>query len=140
VEGVVDFYNGPVFNNPNRPASAQFAFNTTQRDQIADFMRAINTLQNIDVASRELKEILDNTGDPRREQDTRLLTAFEEVQDSIDVLTPQGLFPTAVTRLNEARNLISQAINTSNAQQRRTLITQARTKLQQARAAVGSGS
>ena len=53
---------------------------TTQNDQIADFLRGINTLQNIDVARRELQEILANNGNPRREQDTRLQTAFEETQ------------------------------------------------------------
>ena len=56
-------------------------------------MRALNMLQNIDVASRELKEILDNRSDPRAEQDTRLQTAFEDTQDGIDVLNQGGIFP-----------------------------------------------
>jgi len=67
----VDFYNGPAFNNP-RAAAARFNFNLTQRDQLVDFMRGVNTLQNIDVARRELKEILANNGDPQAEQATRL--------------------------------------------------------------------
>ena len=48
-------------------------------------------------------------GNPRREQDTRLQTAFEETADAIDVLKEGGLFPSAMTHLIAARNLISQA-------------------------------
>ena len=77
--------------------AARFNFNQTQIDQIADFMRGVNTLQNIDVARRELQEILAQQSNPRREQDTRLQTAFEETQDAIDVLTEGGIFPAAVT-------------------------------------------
>jgi cytochrome c peroxidase len=137
LEGVVDFYSGPEFNNPRAP-SARFNFNQTQRNRIADFIRAVNTLQNIDVGRRELQEILANRGDPRREQETRLQTAFEETQDAIDVLNEGGIFPTAVTRLIEARNLIAQA--QSDAGSRRTLIPQAITKLGQARSVVATGS
>src|SRR5438067_4652612 len=75
-EGVVAFYSGPQFNNP-RPGPLRFNFDETQRKQIANFMRAINTLQNIDVATRELREILANRRDPQREQNTRLQTAME---------------------------------------------------------------
>ena len=139
LEGVVEFYSGPEFNGPRAPA-ARFNFTQTQRDQIADFMRAINTLQNIDVATRELGEILANRRDPRGEQDTRLQTAFEDTQDGIDVLNEGAIFPVAVTRLTEARNLISQAQQSGDAAQRRSLIQQAITKLGQARALVATTS
>jgi hypothetical protein len=137
LEGVVDFYSGPEFNNPRTPA-ARFNFNQTQRDRIGDFMRAVNTLQNIDVARRELQEIIANQRDPRREQETRLQTAFEETQDAIDVLNEGGIFPAAKTRLTEARNHISLA--QSDAGNRRTLIQQAIAKLGQARSIVATGS
>src|SRR5205823_1689381 len=97
LEGVVAFYNGPEFNNTTR--ALRFNFNPTQSQQIVDFMRGINTLQNIDVATRELREILANRRDPRREQDTRLQTAFGDTQDGINVLTQGGIYPDAVTRL-----------------------------------------
>ena len=80
LEGAVDFYSGPEFNDPRAPA-ARFDFNVTQRNQIVDFLRGLNTLQNIDVARRELQEILANTGNPQSEQATRLQTAFDETQD-----------------------------------------------------------
>jgi hypothetical protein len=137
LEGVVAFYSGPEFNNLQR-APFGFNFNETQRGQIANFMRAINTLQNIDVATRELREILANRRDPRREQDTRLQTAFEDTQDGIDVLNEGGIFPAAVTRLTEARDLISQAQQSGDAAQRRSLVQQAITKLGQARALVAT--
>lgn len=131
------FYSGPEFNNPRAPA-ARFNFTQTQRDQIADFMRAINTLQNVDVAQRELQEILANRSDPAKEQETRLQTAFDETQDGIDVLTEGGIFPSAVTHLTEARNLIAQA--QGDAGNRRTLVQQAVTKLGQARNIVAAVS
>jgi hypothetical protein len=136
LEGVVDFYSGPEFNGP-RDAATRFNFNQTERDRLADFMRAVNTLQNIDVARRELKEILaNNKGNPRRETNTRLQTAFEETQDSIDVLQQGGIFPTAVTKLIAARNLISQAQHSNDTSQRRSLVQQAIDKLASAKSSV----
>jgi cytochrome c peroxidase len=137
LENAVRFYIGPEFNNPRAPA-ARFSFNDTQIDQISDFLRGINTLQNIDVARRELQEILANNSNPRREQDTRLQTAFEETQNSIDVLNEGGIFPSAVTHLTAARNLIAQAQLNNDANQRRTLVQQAITKLGEAKNAVAT--
>ena len=137
LEDVVRFYSGPEFNNPRAPA-ARFNFNQTQINQLSGFMRGVNTLQNISVARRELKEILDNRSDPRREQDTRLQTAFEETQDALDVLNEGGLFPAARTELTSARNLISQAQFTGDAGQRRALVQQAIGKLDAARNAVAT--
>jgi hypothetical protein len=131
LDGVMDFYTGPEFNNP-RPANLQFTFNETQQTQIVKFMRALNTLQNIDVAKRELQEILNNRHDPQSEQLTRLQTAFEDTDDGINVLQEGNIFPTAKTRLTEARNLISLA--QSDPGQRRTRVQEAIVKLGQARA------
>jgi cytochrome c peroxidase len=139
LEGVVAFYSGPQFNNP-RPGTLRFNFSQAQIEQIADFMRAINTLQNIDVATRELREILANRRDPRGEQDTRLQTAFDDTQDGINVLNQGAIFPAAVTRLTEAKNLIAQAQHSGDAGQRRSLIQQAITKLGEARALVATTS
>jgi cytochrome c peroxidase len=132
LESAIDFYSGPEFNNPR--TSGRFNFSPTQRNQIAAFLRSVNTLQNVDVARRELEEILANQRDPSQEQLTRLQTAFDETQDAIDVLTEGGIFPLAVARLTEARNLIAQA--QGDAGTRRTLIQQAITKLGQVRSIV----
>ena len=138
LEGVVEFYSGPEFNGP-RAVTARFNFNQTQRDQLADFLRALNVLQNIDIARRELQEIFANgKGNPRRETDTRLQTAFEETDDSIDVLNEGVIFATAVDQLSAARNLISQAQHSNDTSQRRSLAQQAITKLGIARNTVAS--
>ena len=93
----------PEFNDRTSARCTDSPSTTTQIDQIADFLRGVNTLQNIDVAGRELEELLANRNNPRREQDKRLQTAFEETQDAIDVLTGEDIFPTALTHLNSAR-------------------------------------
>jgi cytochrome c peroxidase len=136
LEDVVRFYTGPEFNAP-RPGTG-FSFDATQVKRIANFMRGVNTLDNINVAKRELDEILANNNNPRSEQDTRLQTAFDATQDAIDVLTGEGLFPSAVTHLTTARNRISAAQVNTNAAQRRALVQQAIGKLVEARAAVAT--
>jgi hypothetical protein len=133
LEDVVRFYGGPVFN---RTAAAPFSFNETQVTQVANFMRAINTLQNIDVASRELGEILAIQGNPRGEQNTRLQTALSDTQDAIKVLNQGGIFPAGVAQLNSARGDILQAARNPGA--RRGLIKQAVRGLEGARAAVAT--
>jgi hypothetical protein len=134
----VAFYSGPEFNAV--AGTAGFNFTPAQNEKIADFLRGLNTLQNIDVAVRELQEILDNNNNPRNEQDKRLQTAFEETQDAIDVLTGQDVFQLALPDLNTARARISQAQLNTNQSQRRQLVQQAINSLVAARGQVGTGS
>ena len=138
LEEVVEFYSGPEFNGPLVPPSARFDFNPTQVEQVADFMRAINAVQNIDIARRELREILANRRDPRREQITRLQTAYDETGDSIDVLREGSIFPAAVTHLVAARNLVVQAQRSTDPIQRRALLQSAIVRLVQGRNAVAT--
>jgi hypothetical protein len=137
LEDAVRFYIGPEFNTPRAPA-AQFNFVDTEIDQIVAFLQGLNTLQNIDMGRAELAEILAKQGNPRKEQDRRLQTAFDETQDGIDVLTSSGLYPAALTRLIEARNFISQAQVTEPPNARRPLIEQAIAKLDAAKAEVAT--
>jgi cytochrome c peroxidase len=137
LENAVRFYTGPEFNNPRLPA-ARFSFDDVQIDQISDFLRGLNTIQNIEVARQELAEILAIRSDPRAEQDTRLQTAFDETQDAIDVLTAGNLYPAARDHLTAARNFISQAQVTEPPSQRRPLIQQAIAKLDAARNAIAT--
>jgi len=132
LEDVIEFYEGPEFNTPRDPA-ARFDFDDTQDEQLANFMRGINTLQNIDVATRELQELLANRNDPTPEQNRRLQTALDDTQDAIDVLNEGRIYSTAVDRLIEARNFIAQAQASGSGSQRRTLAQQAITKLGEAR-------
>jgi cytochrome c peroxidase len=134
----VAFYSGAEFNAV--AGTAGFNFTSTQNEQIADFLRGLNTFQNIDVAVRELQEILDNKNNPRSEQDKRLQTAFDETQVAIDVLTGQDIFQLALPDLNTARARVSQAQLNTDSAQRRALIQQAITSLGAARGDVGTGS
>jgi cytochrome c peroxidase len=137
LEDVVRFYSGPEFNKP-RPLVGGFNFNKTQIEQIADFLRGMNTLQNVNIARRELQEILANKTNPQREQDRRLQMAFDDTQDAIDVLNQGGIFPSAITELNSAKDLIMEAQNTGDASQRRTLAQQAITSLDRAGNAIAT--
>ena len=56
-----------------------------------------------------------------------------DTQNGIRVLTEGAIYPDAVTRLTEARDLISQAQQAGDAGQRRSLVQQAITKLGEAR-------
>jgi hypothetical protein len=93
LNAAVAFSSGAEFNAV--AGTAGFNFTDAQNALIADFLRGINTFQNIDVARRELQEILDNNNNARSEQDKRLQTAFEETQDAIDVLTGEDIFQLA---------------------------------------------
>jgi cytochrome c peroxidase len=138
LDDVVNFYNGPVFNNPQRPAGAQFKFTQPQLDQLVAFMRAINVLQNIDVAARELQEILALTDVMGREANTRLQTAFEDTQDGIEVLNGGGLYPAAVPPLTRAQSRIAQAQQSTDAGQRRSLVQLAIAELSDARGIIAT--
>jgi cytochrome c peroxidase len=137
LEGVVEFYSSPLFNDSRAP-SARLSFNPAQTRQIANFMRALNILSEVEVCRRELVEILANRSDPRQEQDTRLLTALDGTEDAIGVLKQGGIFPAAVTHLNAARTLVTQAQRATTGIQRRLFIGEAIVKLTQARNAVAT--
>lgn len=135
LENAVRFYIGTEFNAPR--ATGKFSFNDTQIDQLVAFLQGLNTLDNINTARRELAEILANNGNPRREQDTRLQTAFDQTQDGIDVLTAGNLYPTARDHLISARNLLSQA-QVTDPSQRRPLMQLAIGKLDDAKNAIAT--
>jgi len=130
LEKAVSFYSESEFNTD---AAAKFNFDEAQNQKIADFLRGMNTLQNINVAQRELQEILSLRGNPQKEVRTRLQTAVNETQDAIDVLTGGNIFLSAVGQLTSAKNLIAQALDTLDPNQRRALVQQAITILGDAR-------
>jgi len=137
LEGVIDFYTGPQFNNPRAPA-ARFAFTALQATQVVNFMRSLNTLQNIEVAARELDEVTQTHGNPEQEMQNRLTSAFNDTRDGINVLNQGSLYPTAVSQLTAARNFISQALQPIDGNARRQLASQAIGQLNLARATVAT--
>jgi hypothetical protein len=90
-------------------------------------------LQNIDIASRELNEILALTGNPQPKVQSRLATAFNETGDVVRVLNEGVLFPSVVTQVNTARQLVIQAQQTNNPNARDPIIQSAITTLAGAR-------
>ena len=104
LEDVVEFYTGPNSTIHERPLHS-FNFDvTTQIEQIADFMRGVNTLQNIDVARRELQEILANNGNPQANRTHACRRRSRRHRTRLTCSTEGGIFPAAVPHLTAARS------------------------------------
>ena len=92
LEEAVVFYTRPEFNGP-RPLTARFAFTPGQVGEISNFMRAINALQNVNVARGELGGLLLDLVNGPAEVQRRLQAAFSETGDAIKVLNQGAIFP-----------------------------------------------
>lgn len=119
LEDVIDVYTGPF---SAARATGKFVFDGTQKANLANFMRAINALQNINVAKRELDEVLALSGNPLNEIASRLLTAHSDAGNAIAVLKEGASFPAAVADLTAAQQFISQAPQTIDPATRTPLI------------------
>ena len=137
LEGVVQFYAGPEFNTP-RGVGGRFSFTPAQVSQIANFMRGLNTLQNIDQVRRSLNGVLALAGNPQLQVQSGLQLAASNTGDAIRVLGEGGIFPLAVPRLNQAQSLIAQAQAADNASTRAPFINQALAELDAAQALVAT--
>jgi mono/diheme cytochrome c family protein len=124
LEGVVQFYAGPEFNTP-RAATARFSFSTTQVSDIANFMRGLNTLQNIAQVRRALNGVLALTGNPQALVRDGLRLASANTTDAIRVLGEGNLYPLAVASLSQARQQIAQALDAATPATRAPFINQA---------------
>lgn len=117
IEGAVAFYNSQAFaNSPSGqflagldPNGVAIQLEATQVVEVAAFLRAINTLENI----RESTALLESgaaRGFSKREEAKRAIRrAVAEIDDAIDVLTGGGLSPDAVAHLEEAKRLSKKA-------------------------------
>jgi cytochrome c peroxidase len=135
LQEVIDFYTSDVFNGP-RAATARFAFSPTQATQVINFLRALNALQNIQVARRELQEILGLNGNPQPQIQTRLETAAFDTADAIRVLNEGSIYPGTIAGLTAAQQNIAQARQTNNPMQRNSLIQNAVNQLSAANTAI----
>ncbi|MDX1672096.1 MAG: hypothetical protein R3211_07125 [Balneolaceae bacterium] len=116
LEGAVAFYNGDAFNNSPAGQLVQNAtgsginLDATQVEAIADFLRVINTLDNIEQA----RTFLDSYAERKFLGNVRYLDlpdqALEEIRDCIAVLREGGLHPDAVSQLEAAERLTAEAI------------------------------
>jgi len=129
LEDVLAFYNSTVFNDPRAPG-AKISFTPDQIIDVVKFLRAINVVQNVQEARRELTEILALTGNPQPQVQSRLTLAQSDSSDAIRVLNEGGIYINdALPQVTSAQQLISQAQQTANPNARDSLISQAITAL-----------
>jgi hypothetical protein len=122
VEDAVAFYNSKAFNdNPNndRPIGTEIKLSNDEVDDVANFMRVINALENIR-SSKEFEERAKN-GSPTNAVKT-LNVARADIEDAIQVLDEKGLHPDAVAYLEEAADRTQAAIEANSNGARKSLI------------------
>lgn len=136
LEEVVGFYSGPVFN-ASRDARGRFNFTTAQITHIANFMRGLNTLQNIDLARTALTQALALNVE-RHQSSQRLAASLADIGDAIKVLSEGGIFPAAKEQLTEAQRLLEQCGTTHEAAAHAARIEQAIAALNSARTLVAT--
>lgn len=148
VEDAVAFYNSPEFNdnpanNPNPPNpddvgrqnAAEIDLNNNEVNDVANFLRVINALENIR-SSKEFEEKAKNGGNNEATQILNI--ALNEIDDAIEVLDEKGLHDQpaegdAVEHLEEADSLTETAIGTNSSSARNALIDDAIEELDLAR-------
>jgi mono/diheme cytochrome c family protein len=118
IEGAVAFYSGQAFNNSPSgrflasidPDRVGIRLDATQVVAVAAFLRVINALENIRLATETLGQV-EALGFFERARGRPLLgRAAKETRDAIGVLAGAGLHPEAVARLDEARRRTEQAV------------------------------
>ncbi|MDR8390815.1 hypothetical protein NC796_06685 [Aliifodinibius sp. S!AR15-10] len=125
LEGSIAFYNGAAFNNSPAGQLVQGAtgsginLDATQVEAVADFLRVINTLDNIAQARDLLLSYADRDFLGNVEYTRLLNQSLEEIDDCIMVLRSGGLHPKAVQYLEEARNATLEAIDAHNYERKR---------------------
>lgn len=139
IEQAIAFYDSPAFNNSPSGLIAPINLDATQINNIGRFLRGVNAIFNIQMASkralgaRDLGNMFLNLH--LSTQQTLLTLAREELDDAIAVLSgAQGgsLNPTQLTLLQQARTFLNTAITQTNVGLRQQAITNAFNKLDQA--------
>lgn len=111
IEGAVDFYNGDAFNNS--PAGqlligatgSGINLDATQVVAVAAFLRVVNALENIRMATDLLEQVDDRKKYISRDRHKVLVQrAGFEIVDAIQVLNGGGLNPQTAIKLEKARD------------------------------------
>ena len=120
----MDFFNSSQFNTPIVIAfGANISLDENQVDQVANFLRVINALENVRSAIQFNNSAIAANNFGRAKKSLRV--ALTDLEDAIEVLDEKGLHPNAVEDLMDAAELTEQAINTPNNAARNDLIDQA---------------
>lgn len=139
LEGAVAFYNGDAFNSSPAGQLVQNAtgsginLDATQVEAVADFLRVINTLDNMRQArifllSYASRDFLGNVA-----YEELLGQASEELGDCITVLQEGGLHPAAVNILEKAYDVTGEAVSTSKYSRKREMAREASALIENAR-------
>lgn len=139
LEAAVGFYNGAAFNNsPSgqlllNATGSGISLDATQVEAIADFLRVINTLDNIGQARTYLLSYADRDYLGNVAYLDLLDQALVEMDDGMDVLTGGGLHPQAVRYLEQAVEITNEAVDTRKYERKRELAENAAGILEQAK-------
>ena len=118
LEQVIDHYRSDAFNNSVTGAGNGFLISDDQRNQIAAFLRAVNTLDNIRAATTSIRAALR----PRSNILKAMADARNDVDDAIGVLSEQSPIliyqTTALPALKNAKRLLflSSRLRAANAE------------------------
>lgn len=125
LEETITFYNTPEFGNA---FGIRIPFSATEVEQVADFLRALNTLDNLDnSAVRYAHKAIAALGTTVRDADDDavveriLLLALEDLDDCDRVLAEGELHADARAELRLARESFKRARDTSKPAHERTL-------------------
>jgi hypothetical protein len=133
VEDAVAFYKSKAFNdNPNndRPIEAEIKLSNKEVDDVANFMRVINALENI----RSSKQFEERAKNGTSTNAVKILNvALYDIEDAIQVLDEKGLHPDAVADLEEAVDLTQAAVEADSNRARKSLIDDAIEELDSAK-------
>lgn len=158
LEEAVAFYDGPEFAaSPGSEFVDGIELTTEEIEQIAAFLRVLNAAYNLDLARQRLGAavLLRDSGleavrlsrmDPSDFQQPRgvrgvsdglVRLARVELDDAVGVLAGGDLHPAEVSRLEEVRGLLDQALDTDPPRQRSALLTQAEVALAEVQGGLG---
>jgi cytochrome c peroxidase len=168
IEDSVAFFTTPEFaNSPSGQFLGPIVLSSQQISDVGDFLRVVNAAFNVALAvqrneagiamenSSKLPLPSENTCGPggiesacsgeenitgkKETIDKLLMLSNAEIQDAIDVLQAKGLHADAVTLLNTAISKNNAAILEGGSNQRKQLMTDAKTNLTNAKAKFGTG-
>lgn len=127
IEGSVAFYNGESFNNSpagqliRQATGSGINLDATQVVAVAAFLRVINALENIRASDELIASGSQSSYVSKNRQNILLGRALSEIEDAIQVLAGGGLHPIAVNYLRLARQLATEALESSYSNRREKL-------------------
>ncbi|MEW6510670.1 MAG: hypothetical protein AB1428_06880 [Bacteroidota bacterium] len=118
IEGAVAFYDGESFNNSPAgrflrnidPEGAGIELDGTQIVEIAAFLRVLNALESVRLATDALKASISDKVRTKEQAKELLRTAVSQLQTGVRVLSEGRLHPNAVQSLLKATQIVLAAL------------------------------